>query len=197
MVISYDAAACQVWVDSLDRVGSGQLLCEQHRARLTPPRGWTVVDRREGIEPPLPPAPTAPVAEPDAVPPAVKKAPRRRARSWGHLDAPRLEFSGPEIEVTARSTAPVAVPAPEPPPEPEPEVVLATVEPAPEVEPPAPAPEPEPSAPEPEPEPEPEVVAPADDLADLLKPKGGLLGRAFQATGPQRSALTEVTPPDD
>ncbi len=37
------------------------------------------------------------------------------------------------------------------------------------------------------------VTEPVDDLGDLLAPKGGLLGRAFRATGPQRSVLTEVS----
>ena len=191
MVISYDTATRQVWVDPLDQRGEGQLLCEQHRSRLTPPRGWHVVDRRVPVEEPV--TVVAPVAEPIPVstpePEVVTPVPpaRRRRRSWGQIDLPRLEFTGPAIEVRGAvvEEPPGAEPPVEEPPGAEPPVEETPVE--------EPAAEEPPVAEPPEDEP-PAGQAPVDDLGELLSPKGGLLGRAFRATGPQRSVLTEVNP---
>lgn len=89
----------------------------------------------------------------------------------------------PPVVVTASEPVPVE---PEPVAVVEPEPV-AVVEPAPvEVVEPEPEPEPEPAV-----EPEP-VAAPAAATAKLLKPKGRLLSRAFEATGDQRSAITQT-----
>jgi hypothetical protein len=155
VAITFDAVTCQVWVDRLF-ADATQLLCELHAERLSPPRGWVVVDRRDG---------QTSIVSPRA--PRVAATPRspRSQRQWGQLDAPRLEFLGPD-----------PLPAPEP-----------VVEPAPE-------PEPAPAASTPEPNLEPVSV---DDLAALLSPKGGLLGRAFSSTGDQRSALTTPGPVRD
>ena len=56
-------------------------------------------------------------------------------------------------------------------------------------------PEPEPVVAAVEPEPEPDPIL--DDLEHLLEAKGGLLGRAFRSTGPQRSVLTDPEPGDN
>lgn len=103
-----------------------------------------MVDRREG---------QASIVSPREPIVAAPPQPPRSRRQWGQLDAPRLEFLGPE---------PVAGPGTE-------------------------------SEPVSEPEPELEPVL-VDDLAALLSPKGGLLGRAFSSTGDQRSALTTPGP---
>jgi hypothetical protein len=202
VIISYDARARQVWIDALgsEIERSAQLLCEQHRSRLVPPRGWEVVDRR----------PDAPAPEPPLVrerrPRRERTRTARRHRTWGQLDAPRLEFSGPEIAtgrealVRTSGAAPeraeaeagpgVQDPHAEGAVDPASEEVVAREEVA--AEDAAPASDAVPTGAD--------VVAedsteaPRDDLASLLAPKGGLLGRAFGATGPQRSALTDVTP---
>jgi hypothetical protein len=182
--------SCQLWLDPVNPdERNGQFLCRDHAERLSPPRGWVVVDRR-GAQTAI--RTSSPVATVQRV------APRRVARRrWGSFEEPTLEFTRDDVLgdpddvtllVTPISIEPViedVVITPEPPPvppevgqEPEPPAAIAqpVVEPVvdePEVEVPVPA--------------EPEV---ADDLTKLLKPRGGLLGRAFEATGHQRSALT-------
>ena len=52
MTFNYDAA--MVWLDDLDEpvaVGEGYPMCEDHSGRLTPPVGWTLVDRRHDVRP--------------------------------------------------------------------------------------------------------------------------------------------------
>ena len=146
VAITFDAVTCQVWIDRLF-ADATQLLCEQHAERLSPPRGWVVVDRRDG---------QASIVSPRGPRVVAPPRPARSERQWGQLDAPKLEFLGPDP-----ATEPVAE--------------VTVVEPA----------------PEPELAPEPVLV---DDLAALLSPKGGLLGRAFSSTGDQRSALTTPGP---
>lgn len=239
-------------MDPIDYAGGGQLLCEQHRSRLTPPRGWDVVDRRPVVDAPEPEPTPAPVAPEDPPAPVQARAPRRRRRSWGQIDLPRLEFSGPEIQVRgAGGEAGEPDPAPaasvqepvlvEPVGPPVADAEVTEHEPVADVEPvvaseaaEAQVAEPEPvvdvaeaaaadleevvhdvpDADEPEEEPADDVAGeladdqpgepdepsepsepdgPVDDLGELLSPKGGLLGRAFRATGPQRSVLTEVS----
>lgn len=149
------------------------------------------------------------------------QAPRRRfRRGWGQFDELPLEFASPAARMAPPApvveSPPVAAPvAPEPiAPEPiAPEPVVAqpvvaepvVVEPV-VVEPVAP----EPVAPEPivaaEVVAEPEAPAPnratrrrsakqersaSQDTAAMLKPKGRLLSRAFESSGPQRSVLTD------
>jgi hypothetical protein len=252
VTIRYDPVSCQLWLDPVNPdEHNGQFLCRDHAERLSPPRGWVVVDRR-GAQTAIRTA--APVATVQRV------VPRRTARRrWGSFDEPTLEFTRDDdahavpddvtLLVTPISTepppvlveplppaepAPIAVEPPSIPIDPAPVLVeLASIQieqrPAPVesapilIEPPPVPPEvghdvepehrdahvvtdepgpvealevvDEPEVEEPEVE-EPEVVevvaAPSDDLTNLLKPRGGLLGRAFDATGPQRSALTIV-----
>ncbi len=243
VAIRYDPVSCQLWLDPVgpdDR--HGQLLCLDHAERLSPPRGWVVVDRRG--------AQTAIRTAEPAV--SIPRMPPRRAarRQWGSFEEPTLEFTGSdhavgrsdttvldrppadevelELEVEVEVEADVEVAEhvedevaerfevevevevaerfevepdgarAEPPPVP-PEagrgssvsVQIAEPAPAPEVvAQPAAEPAPERAEPELAPAAEAVVAAPADDLTQLLKPRGGLLGRAFEATGDQRSALT-------
>ena len=137
MCISYDALACQVWLDPIAMApAGGQPLCADHAQRLSAPRGWVVLDRRTSQSTLMTAAGPAPVHD------ARGRAavPRRRLpRAWGQFDAPRLEFLAEGDDVVT-----------EPEPTFEPPVVAATVhlepaliEPEPVVEPEA---EPEPAA---------------------------------------------------
>lgn len=177
--ITYDAVACQVWLDPISvSPAGGQPLCAAHAQGLRAPRGWVVLDRRTS---------QASLMTPAVEPPPRPAARPRIARAWGQFEAPRLEFVG-----DADSSAPGPVPAvvvTAPP-------VIEEPEPAPE---PAPEPEPEPEpvpVPEPVPEPEPAPAA-AAATEKLLQPKGRLLSRAFEATGYQRSAITQTARPED
>ena len=52
MSFNYDAR--MVWLDDLTAPvapGAQYALCESHAGRLTPPVGWTLVDRREPVRP--------------------------------------------------------------------------------------------------------------------------------------------------
>lgn len=214
--ITYDPVACQVWIDPLPSVpGGGQMLCDEHAQRLSPPRGWVVIDRRD-------PQSSIVAAEPVALVDQMRSRPRI-ARRWGQFDEPRLEFTSDATAraVPVRPGAHITPPPPvvEAPPfeRPAPVVHARAGNSHPEAVPvePPPAPEPEPAL---EPEPEPalaavheaagqpeaaditvvgEVDAIADDLSDLLKPTGRLLSRAFKSGGDQKSVLTVTAPNDD
>src|SRR5207244_4335301 len=46
-VFGFDARECLVWLDPLGDGGRGAgVLCETHADRLSPPRGWNLLDRR-------------------------------------------------------------------------------------------------------------------------------------------------------
>ncbi len=52
--MSYDYGAAQVWLDDhLGPIepGRGYAMCERHAARVTPPRGWLLTDRRSPVRP--------------------------------------------------------------------------------------------------------------------------------------------------
>jgi len=164
VTIHYDPVSCQLWLDPIvvaDR--SAQALCVEHAERLSPPRGWVVVDRRGAQTTILSEAPAAVSAE------RASRTPRTPRRRWGSFEEPMLDFSVAERDSETDEAG-----------SDEPENAAAR----------APNAEPEQSVEPEEPfEPEPQVE-PVDDLADLLKPRGGLLSRAFAATGDQHSALT-------
>ena len=179
MCISYDTVACQVWMDPI-AIGptGGQSLCEQHASRLSAPRGWVVVDRRElqsnlmtsgggQTSESLSSKPDSPAsASETAASPRVR---RPLSRGWGQFDAPTLDF------VADGSAAPPAAEA-----DPNEHAVEAEVDaPADTV----PAPPVPPAA----------VRVPAAPAAtvDLGRPKGRLLSRAFESVGMQRSAITD------
>ena len=44
---SFDGRSRTVWIDDADRAGAvAGHLCERHAARMRPPRGWTIHERR-------------------------------------------------------------------------------------------------------------------------------------------------------
>lgn len=48
-IMSFDYPNRQMWLSDLDgpyEPGAGYLLCASHAARLNPPVGWTLTDRR-------------------------------------------------------------------------------------------------------------------------------------------------------
>jgi hypothetical protein len=48
-MMSFDYAARNMWIADLDAIpepGSGYPLCATHAGRLSPPVGWTLIDRR-------------------------------------------------------------------------------------------------------------------------------------------------------
>jgi hypothetical protein len=52
MAFNYDDST--IWLDDLrERTipGAGYAMCEDHAGRLTPPVGWTLVDRRQPVRP--------------------------------------------------------------------------------------------------------------------------------------------------
>ena len=183
VTIGYDPVACQVWLDPLDpRSSSAQLLCLDHAERLHAPRGWVVVDRRDDQT--LIVSPRAPTV--DHAPPG--RAPRRAPRRWGQLDEPRLEFTVDETAVTEPGVAEVLV-------------EHLAVEPAVEsavVDPELVEPGPVEAGPI---ESVPARPAPIDDLTELLRPKGRLLSRAFEAGAAAPSSVladdVAVSPPED
>lgn len=205
--ISYDAVACQVWLDPISMApAGGQPLCADHAQRLSAPRGWVVLDRRTSQSALVTGAGTSAPVEDARGRTAVPR--RRLPRGWGQFDAPRLEFVAEDAATVVPEPVvpepvviePVAVPQPEPEPEAEPEPEPVVVEPVvarqaePEPEPgPEPVREPDP-APEPESKPAPRRgrAKAAEPAGALGKPKGRLLSRAFEASGPQRSAITDT-----
>lgn len=52
--MSFAYADGAVWLDDLVEPtvpGAGYPMCDSHADRLTPPVGWTLVDRRRGVRP--------------------------------------------------------------------------------------------------------------------------------------------------
>lgn len=52
--MSFHYPDATVWLDDLDApvmAGDGYPMCEEHAERMTPPVGWTLVDRRRLIRP--------------------------------------------------------------------------------------------------------------------------------------------------
>ncbi len=114
--LAYDAVQCRLWLEALPQHAAPvQELCAFHVERLTVPRGWTVIDRREPDEL-VEPGPRSEVAAPSVEP-----------------VAPPVEPAAPPVEPVARSVEPAAAPvepvsAPEP--AATPEVAAPSVEPA-------------------------------------------------------------------
>ncbi|HBX77295.1 MAG TPA: hypothetical protein DEG43_06600, partial [Acidimicrobiaceae bacterium] len=104
--ISYDASACQIWLDPI--VGGplgGQPLCDHHVRHLSPPRGWVMVDRRESQVAILS---GDPVAHASAT---ASSKPRPTARKWGSFQATSFEFVGWKSPDSPGSLPPVAEPS--------------------------------------------------------------------------------------
>lgn len=54
IVMSFSYADSGVWLDDLTEPsvpGITYPMCEEHAGRLTPPVGWTLVDRRSAVRP--------------------------------------------------------------------------------------------------------------------------------------------------
>lgn len=204
--LSYDPVGCQVWLDVLpERSGPAQEICELHTDRLTVPRGWMLCDRR-AAEPALfvapPPEPVEPVG-------AVTVVPSRRARPhiepvpelFEVLDDPAagagpVPFGGaaqPELELVARERSGAEPSGAE---RPEPDDGNARTE--------ARAPVPDqddvggtgPGGSDDtggtdERSENGEDVDDGDGLPSSLRATSPLLSRAFRATGPQHSVLTQ------
>ena len=123
---------------------------------------------------------------------------RRFPRRWGQFDEPRLEFVGPDTAVLDEPEAELEL---EPRADPEPAL---EVESSAETQPTADTEEPEPDTVAdtgPVAKPTRLTPGPRPPAANLLKPRGRLLSRAFDLTGDQHSVLTGASgvalPPDD
>ena len=100
--LAYDAVQCRLWLEALPQHAAPvQELCAFHVERLTVPRGWTVIDRRE----------------PDEL---VEPGPR------SEVAAPSVEPAAPSVEPAAAPVEPVSAPEPAA----TPEVAAPSVEPA-------------------------------------------------------------------
>lgn len=108
--LAYDAVQCRLWLEALPQHAAPvQELCAFHVERLTVPRGWTVIDRREPEEL-VEPGPRSEVAGPPVEP-----------------MAPPVEPVAPPVEPAAASVEPAAPPVE---PAAAPEVAAPSVEPA-------------------------------------------------------------------
>src|SRR5580698_5405136 len=86
VTIRYDPVSCQLWLDPVKPdEHNGQFLCLDHAERLSPPRGWVVVDRRG--------AQTA-IHTSEPIVAVARVTPRRTSRRrWGSFAEPTLEFT--------------------------------------------------------------------------------------------------------
>ncbi len=186
--LTYDTAAGAVWLDPpVDDGQPAQQVCDVHAATLTAPLGWTMTDRRfievgasrYSLSPPVIEGEVSPFAQA-----------RRAARSEepGTFTQQTLEIPDDGSAQSPTGVAAVGAPGSEAPRSEVPESHAPETD-APETE--APGPEaPRVEGPESEvpPADEPEVgEAPGKPGT---KPRGKLLDRAFEWTGPQHSVLT-------
>ena len=206
--LSYDTISCQVWLDPVpERPGPAQEICELHTSRLTVPRGWVLCDRRGDA-----PALFVPPVEPETrtngtarngsskrAANGEERTPRRRVRT---APAPALfespveaDDSGPEQPRTTprngsssrkerrvAATVPVSV---------EPvETVVETVVTETEVTETVVTETEVTETVVTEATPSPAEAQEVEEVEDL--PTSPLLARAFRATGPQRSVLTQT-----
>jgi hypothetical protein len=104
-VFAFDARECLVWLDPLGSGGRGAgVLCGPHADRMSPPRGWNLLDRRD-VESRLWIGRTSVAAAPPTPARRRERAPRTRPCAPA---GPRLPF-----ETTAHDPDPPAR-APEP-----------------------------------------------------------------------------------
>lgn len=117
-VFAFDARECLVWLDPLGDGGRGAgVLCDAHADRMSPPRGWNLLDRR-AVESRLwlGRAVTS-ASAPVYVTPTTRRrehTPRSRALS---APGPLLPFdapNAPDAPVTLEPEAPTRAPAPTP-----------------------------------------------------------------------------------
>jgi len=99
-IFAFDARECLVWLDPIGGRGRGAgMLCELHADRMSPPRGWNLLDRR-AAESRLWIGRSAAQGEP--------LAPRRRATRPREYPtpSPALPLDGPAARDTEPSRAP-------------------------------------------------------------------------------------------
>ena len=101
---SFDALNELAWLDTVVESRGAGFLCEPHAERLTPPRGWSLLDRRS----PEPKLFVAPSVLPSTAPaePKRQRAPKRTRASKSRHAKSAAESATPAESATA------AVPAP-------------------------------------------------------------------------------------
>ncbi|MEZ5253800.1 MAG: DUF3499 family protein [Microthrixaceae bacterium] len=199
----------------VETLSPAQPLCDEHGERLRAPQGWVVVDHRRPArlsEDGAPGRLASNAAGPSANSASSELGPdqRRRSRRWGEfgrMPSERQVTPTEPVFMTDAFAAALAEPAPEPIPEPmasgppnaSPQPAGSESAPPYENAPYENVPErimPEPTVQEAPPRPSRRRPAAkrseqSGDEPDILKPKGGMLARAFGASGEQRSVLTE------
>ncbi len=197
--LTYDTITCQVWLDGVvERQSRNQEICILHAERLTVPRGWMLCDRRRS-EPALyvaassgSPATTVDQAV-NGVPagrPGRRRSPSRPTRTATRtmeLFHDALDEL-PELAVMDPTADGALAPVTDPPPA-EPAVVDPLLSEPPLAESTIPAPattDPVPT------DPADDDAVDVDDLPESLRATSPLLARAFAASGPQRSVLTQA-----
>ena len=111
---SFDALSELAWLDTVVEARGAGFLCQLHAERLTPPRGWSLLDRRSS-EPKLF---VAPSVLPTATEPERERAPKRsRATKVRHSKTAPAETTatGPAIgDAPAAGELPFDAPPPMP-----------------------------------------------------------------------------------
>jgi Protein of unknown function (DUF3499) len=113
-VFAFDARECLVWLDPISTQGRGAgVLCERHADRMSPPRGWNLLDRR-GAEFRMWTGSGAAAAPPTTPRATRRERTPRRAGTEPVRSRPRAQ-PGPLLPFDAPpAPVPVQVPAPEP-----------------------------------------------------------------------------------
>jgi hypothetical protein len=99
---SFDALNELAWLDTVVESRGAGFLCEPHAERLTPPRGWSLLDRRS-------PEPKLFVA-PSVLPGAAPAAPKRE-RAPKRTRAAKSRHAKPATESTSATGAATGAPA--------------------------------------------------------------------------------------
>jgi hypothetical protein len=105
---SFDALNELAWLDTVVEARGAGFLCEPHAERLTPPRGWSLLDRRS----PEPKLFVAPSVLPSAAPaePKRERAPKRTRTSKSRHAKAAAESATATGAETATEVAPAAAP---------------------------------------------------------------------------------------
>jgi len=106
-VFAFDAGESLVWLDPIDTPGRGAgVLCVTHADRLSPPRGWALLDRRDAES-------RLWLGESAMATPASRRPRRDPARSRPRTTpGPRLPFDSSEPASAPAVPAPALTPAP-------------------------------------------------------------------------------------
>jgi len=104
---AFDAVNCLAWLDTMVEARGAGFLCRDHAERLTPPRGWSLLDRRSP-EPMLfvqlrSEASRAKAAEGTAARPA-RKSRAKRSRAHDRHDAGASASATPTTSAAAPAT---------------------------------------------------------------------------------------------